>query len=127
MPFSADGASAVSAGRASPRSSINFLCRNPPSPDLMSLGSCASGYPREEPSAGKPHARICEGEAEWLSYSTIASGQRSWLDLARHGPLGVGAGIHRRTDTQVRRSDVFSPSTWKRMFDIGFPVQLSGL
>ncbi len=26
--------------------------------------------PREEPGAGKPHARIREGEAEWLSYST---------------------------------------------------------
>ena len=25
---------------------------------------------REEPSAGKPHARICEGEAKWPSYST---------------------------------------------------------
>jgi hypothetical protein len=28
------------------------------------------GYPQEEPDAGKPHVRICEGEAEWLSYST---------------------------------------------------------
>jgi hypothetical protein len=27
--------------------------------------------PREEPSAGKPHARICGGEAEWPSYPTI--------------------------------------------------------
>ncbi|SFF81517.1 Transposase, Mutator family [Methylobacterium sp. yr596] len=25
---------------------------------------------REEPGAGKPHARICEGKAEWPSYST---------------------------------------------------------
>ncbi len=25
---------------------------------------------REEPGAGKPHAGICEGEAEWHSYST---------------------------------------------------------
>jgi hypothetical protein len=25
---------------------------------------------REEPDAGKPHVRICEGEAEWPSYST---------------------------------------------------------
>ncbi len=30
--------------------------------------------PREEPGAGKPHARIREGEAEWLSYSTIPEG-----------------------------------------------------
>ena len=27
------------------------------------------GKPQEEPSAGKPLARICEGEAEWLNYS----------------------------------------------------------
>ena len=24
----------------------------------------------EEPSAGKPHARICGGESRWLSYPT---------------------------------------------------------
>ena len=30
------------------------------------------GYLREEPGAGKPHARICEGEAEWLIYSTTS-------------------------------------------------------
>jgi len=29
------------------------------------------GKPPEEPSAGKPLARICEGKAEWLSYSTL--------------------------------------------------------
>src|SRR5882672_5636988 len=29
-----------------------------------------SDPPREEPSAGKPHARICGGEAEWPSYPT---------------------------------------------------------
>src|SRR5687768_6409560 len=26
---------------------------------------------REEPGSGKPPARICEGEAEWPSYSTV--------------------------------------------------------
>jgi RNA polymerase sigma factor (sigma-70 family) len=31
---------------------------------------CDVGGLREEPDAGKPHVRICEGEAEWLSYST---------------------------------------------------------
>ena len=31
-------------------------------------------YPRWEPDAGKPHVRICEGEAEWLSYSTVTGG-----------------------------------------------------
>lgn len=28
----------------------------------------------EEPYAGNPHVRICEGEAEWLSYSTSPTG-----------------------------------------------------
>jgi hypothetical protein len=31
------------------------------------------GKPQEEPSAGKPPARICEGEAEWLNYSTTTT------------------------------------------------------
>jgi hypothetical protein len=30
-----------------------------------------SDSPQEEPSAGKPHARICGGEAEWPSYPTV--------------------------------------------------------
>ena len=34
-------------------------------PCLYALGNL-----REGPGAGKPHARICEGEAEWPSYST---------------------------------------------------------
>lgn len=40
-----------------------------PVPDRWPLAD--SGKPQEEPSAGKPHARICEGEAKWLSYSTL--------------------------------------------------------
>jgi len=36
-----------------------------------------AGYFREEPGAGKPHARICEGEAEWPSYSTNLSKSES--------------------------------------------------
>ena len=35
------------------------------------------GKPQEEPSAGKPPARICEGEAEWLNYSTTTRIQMS--------------------------------------------------
>jgi len=50
---------------------VDFPCQN--------LGLCThghheqldAGYLREEPVAGKPHARICEGKAEWPSYSTI--------------------------------------------------------
>jgi hypothetical protein len=34
------------------------------------------GYPREEPGAGNPPARICEGEAEWPSYSTTTNNQK---------------------------------------------------
>ena len=32
-----------------------------------------AGYFREEPGAGKPPARICEGRAKWPSYSTTAA------------------------------------------------------
>ena len=32
-----------------------------------------AGYLWEEPGAGKPPARICEGDAEWPSYSTTIS------------------------------------------------------
>jgi len=53
--------------------------------------SCAlQVYPREEPSAGKPHARICEGEAEWLSYSTRGVKSYGRLDLRRRvGPPAI--------------------------------------
>ena len=40
-----------------------------PIPGRWSLAD--SRQPREEPSAGNPLARICEGDAEWLNYSTI--------------------------------------------------------
>ena len=32
-----------------------------------------AGHLQEEPGAGQPHARICEGEAEWPSYSTTTA------------------------------------------------------
>jgi hypothetical protein len=40
-----------------------------------------AGYFREEPGAGKPHARIREGEAEWpsLDHNPAQSGQ---IDVA---------------------------------------------
>jgi len=37
------------------------------------------GKPQEEPSAEKPLARICEGDAEWLNYSTITPGAQQKL------------------------------------------------
>ena len=46
-----------------------FLVRAFPTRGRLSLDD--SDAPREEPSAGKPHARICGGEAEWPSYPTI--------------------------------------------------------
>ncbi len=49
-----------------------FLCRPPGSLTPGRPKRHAAGYPREEPSAGKPHARISvRAKAEWLSYSTI--------------------------------------------------------
>ena len=53
-----------------------------------------AGYLREEPGAGKPHARICEGEAEWPSYSTTiqeyGASSLSQLYLARAGGKRTG-------------------------------------
>ncbi len=50
----------------------------------ISLGSLGGGVftlvnLREEPGAGKPHAGICEGEAEWPSYSTTCSSHSEGL------------------------------------------------
>jgi hypothetical protein len=42
-----------------------------PIPDRWLLANL--GKPQEEPSAGKPPARICEGDADWLNYSTTTS------------------------------------------------------
>ena len=47
----------------------------PNAPDI--LPEPVEGPPgdfQEEPGAGKPHARICEGEAVWPSYSTTTPG-----------------------------------------------------
>jgi hypothetical protein len=41
------------------------------------LSLAESDQPREEPSAGKPPARICRGEAEWPSYPTIPTNGES--------------------------------------------------
>jgi hypothetical protein len=60
---------------------------------------------REEPSAGKPHARICEGEAEWPSYSTathfpahtcyLGSGEAGEPSSYLGGEPDVGASVKR--------------------------------
>jgi len=36
------------------------------------------GHLREEPYAGEPPLRICEGEVEWLSYSTTLCETSGW-------------------------------------------------
>jgi hypothetical protein len=43
--------------------------RRTPSP---SIGHQVAQSPREEPSAGNPHARLGDGKAKWLRYSTTA-------------------------------------------------------
>ena len=51
-----------------------------------------AGYFREEPGAGKPHARICEGEAEWPSYSTTTAARAEWeLRLFPNSPTNIRA------------------------------------
>jgi hypothetical protein len=44
---------------------------------------------REEPDAGKPHVRICEGEAEWLSYSTTIALDSRPKKLFAEQPLAI--------------------------------------
>ncbi|WP_316187604.1 MULTISPECIES: hypothetical protein [unclassified Bradyrhizobium] len=44
-----------------------------------------AGNFREEPGAGKPHARICEGEAKWLSYSTTTCDRLRATSVCRRG------------------------------------------
>jgi hypothetical protein len=62
-----------SRGNASSGCSNVFPCRLPTSPILARWPLADLGKPQEEPSAGKPPARICEGEAEWLNYSTTTA------------------------------------------------------
>ena len=45
-----------------------------------------AGYFREEPGAGKPPARICEGEAKWPSYSTT-----TWRNLSERSAVQISA------------------------------------
>lgn len=43
--------------------------------------------PWEEPSAGKPHARVCGGEAEWPSYPTIPCRADTLASLCGDAPV----------------------------------------
>lgn len=55
-----------------------------------------AGYLWEEPGAGKPPARICEGEAEWPSYSTTT---HLWA-LSWHAALLAKTRTRRRDDVR---------------------------
>ena len=69
-----------------------------------------AGHPREEPGAGKPHARICEGEAEWPSYSTIPRRRSSYVTVRARPEkpllplLGSLLGLKPRCDAFARDS-----------------------
>ena len=65
------GASDISRGTDSTGGSTAFLFPVRVSFTRGRLWLDDADNPREEPSAGKPHARICGGEAEWPSYPTI--------------------------------------------------------
>jgi hypothetical protein len=63
------------------------------------------GYPREEPGAGNPPARICEGEAEWPSYSTRISKFGLFA-----GPM-IGSSAGQKVEGQGQHTDSrMSPS-----------------
>ncbi|TCR70971.1 hypothetical protein EV561_1371, partial [Rhizobium sp. BK376] len=67
-----------------------------------------AGYSREEPGAGNPPARICEGEAEWHSYSTTIESAHNACEV-RTGGLAAGMrylhGIVRRLKGRERLRD----------------------
>lgn len=64
------GVSVGSRGKRLWRYWTDFHCRNLVSRIRARHDVLSRGYLREEPYAGKPPVRICEGEAEWPSYST---------------------------------------------------------
>lgn len=63
-----------------------------------------AGDLREEPGAGKPHARIREGEAEWPSYSTTICGSRipPALQLLTAFKSAVGRELRRTAQGGIR-------------------------
>ena len=78
VPFAA-AAESTQAGLGRLQRSVTALSPSA-SPDhspTLIANKLNRGYLREEPYAGKPHVRICEGEAEWLSYSTTLF--RCWI------------------------------------------------
>ena len=94
------------------------LTRSPPAMRCLLRGLLTPGprnasgtcyHLREEPGAGKPHARICEGEAGWPTYSTTARRWRT-MQISRQGPLqqplAAGAnGVSRGFVTQPQARD----------------------
>jgi hypothetical protein len=97
----------IAEANGSSRGSDTSGCSNafpyllPLSPILDRWSLAKSGKPQEEPSAGKPPARICEGEAEWLNYSTEESVRFVIVvaveetELAVSGRLRAARGAHR--------------------------------
>ncbi|WP_354211575.1 MULTISPECIES: transposase [unclassified Bradyrhizobium] len=67
------------AGRSSRPSRHASVCPFHASLALGRRRGYDAGYLREEPGAGKPPARICEGEAKWLSYSTTTISKHQFL------------------------------------------------
>ena len=74
-----------------------------------------AGYPPKAPGAGKPHARMCESEAEWLSYST--TGRRSPQAPYGHRAIAYGRsrrpGGHRRPAGPAARRAGPRAASWR--------------
>lgn len=49
-----------------------------------------TGYSRKEPGAGKAPAQVCEGETEWLSYSTTTGSDNRTGELFSYAPPSKG-------------------------------------
>jgi hypothetical protein len=80
---------------------------------------------REEPGAGKPPARICEGEAEWPSYST-ANRRLRWCTATRRGAAPNMSWRCSRAFTGVLQTDAYA--AYRSLADpkrAGGPVSLA--
>jgi Reverse transcriptase (RNA-dependent DNA polymerase) len=87
-------ASDGSRGSATSGCSNVFPCQLPTSPILDRWSLADLDKPQEEPSARKPPARICEGEAKWLNYSTTTPAVMLLNQVSTRLPFRGGFSCH---------------------------------
>ena len=122
---------AAVAQRGSPRAACNGAAKGPDAcggaefdaltacfplpPPTMTATGMRRDTPPKAPGAGKPHARMCDSEAEWLSYST--TGRRSPQAPSGHRAIAYGRsrrpGGHRRPAGPAARRAGPRAASWR--------------